>query len=143
MRHCGQNQWRGTRQKRIRVGGKLAEHLQIPTSECLTDECPGRRWCVGERGNLSNQTSSLFCRAFTVFIAQAVALFTLISICTSRQKSETPAERCSCVVIIYPCCRERPSALRVDGPGQGGVEAGGQCYPIVQDPTGPIPGAKP
>lgn len=44
---------------------------------------------------------------------------------------------------FIPCCRERPSALRVDGPGQGGVEAGGKCYPIVQDPTGPITDTKP
>lgn len=44
---------------------------------------------------------------------------------------------------FIPRCRERPSALRVDGPGQGGVEAGGKCYPIVQDPTGPITGTKP
>lgn len=59
MRHCGQNKWRGTRQKRIRVGGKLAEHLQIPTSECLTDECPGRRWCVGEGGNFKHLLCSV------------------------------------------------------------------------------------
>lgn len=48
---CGQNKRRGTRWKRIRVGGKLAEHLQIPTTECLP-QCLGQRWRVGEWRNL-------------------------------------------------------------------------------------------